>query len=188
VYHPHLLEKVLVGDILDLLESLIQAGEKYDCIVCNNVLEHVVDPVFLLNQLRKLMQPNGLVRIVVPNDGSWLQKKIVDKKMAVDNYWVCPPDHLSYFTTDALTKTVEACKFKVVDLLATFPVDIFLLNPHSNYQQIPHVGRECHFARVEFELALWKESLDKLISFRRGCAQAGVGRDLVLYASLLGDA
>jgi 2-polyprenyl-3-methyl-5-hydroxy-6-metoxy-1,4-benzoquinol methylase len=186
-YHPHLIDLVFVGDLFEVIDSLIKKGKKYDCIVCNNVLEHVIDPVQMLNELRKLLQSDGVLRVVVPNDSSWLQREIVNRGCAETNYWVCPPDHLNYFNVASLVKTIEKCQFRIIDVLGTFPIDVFLLNPDSNYQRQSELGRNCHFAKVAFETSLLKESLDNLIQFRRGCAQAGIGRDLVVYSMLMED-
>jgi hypothetical protein len=45
------------------------------------------------------------------------------------------------------------------------------------------LGRAAHFARVRFETTLARRSMDELLAFRRGCAAAGVGRTIVVYAS-----
>jgi 2-polyprenyl-3-methyl-5-hydroxy-6-metoxy-1,4-benzoquinol methylase len=180
-YHPHLKDKVLVGDVFESIEALIVENKKYDLVICNNVLEHVIDPLVLLNHIRKLLAPGGMARIVVPNDGSWLQQEIVNRDLAANDYWVCPPDHLNYFTVTSLSKTLRSSEFDIVDILGSFPIDFFLLNPDTNYQQTPGLGRNCHFARVAFEVALFRQSIQNLIEFRRGCAKAGIGRDLVVY-------
>jgi 2-polyprenyl-3-methyl-5-hydroxy-6-metoxy-1,4-benzoquinol methylase len=185
-YHPHLVGRVSAGDVFEAIEGLAARSNKFDLVVCNNVLEHVIDPVHLLQQLRQLLLPSGVARIVVPNDGSWLQHEIVDRKLAESDYWVCPPDHLNYFNVQSFVAILENAGLKVIDLLGTFPIDLFLLNPSSNYQQQPNNGRNCHFARVAFENSLWQRSASNAIEFRRGCGRAGIGRDLVAYCQLQG--
>jgi SAM-dependent methyltransferase len=46
-------------------ESLL--GERYDCVLSQDVLEHVEDPWPLLGVLRKLLAPGGLLAIGTPN-------------------------------------------------------------------------------------------------------------------------
>ena len=46
----------MTGDIFSLLETEIEAGNPYDVIWLQNVLEHVLDPLELLGQLRKLLR------------------------------------------------------------------------------------------------------------------------------------
>jgi 2-polyprenyl-3-methyl-5-hydroxy-6-metoxy-1,4-benzoquinol methylase len=183
-HHSHLIKEITVDDIFEAIESLIDNNIKYDLVVCNNVLEHVIDPLSLLAQIYQLLTPEGIIRLVVPNDYSWVQKEIVERGCAEDNYWVCPPDHLNYFTVNSLSNILSYSKFDIIDILGTFPIDFFLLNPDTNYQKNPLLGRNCHFAKVAFETALVKQSIEQSIEFRRGCAKANVGRDLVVYCRI----
>lgn len=41
--------------------------ERFDAIICSEVLEHVPEPKALLGQLRKLLKPGGLLIVTVPN-------------------------------------------------------------------------------------------------------------------------
>lgn len=47
-----------------LLENI---NIKYDYIICDNVLEHLVDPGLILNLLKDKLSPNGSVLVCVPN-------------------------------------------------------------------------------------------------------------------------
>ncbi len=44
-----------------------EPSEKYDYIFASYILEHVRDPVFLLNRIHDMLKPNGYLFIVVPN-------------------------------------------------------------------------------------------------------------------------
>lgn len=181
-FFPALAEHMKLGDAYDLLDAAIASGERYDLVICNNVLEHVRDPMGLLHRLRALVTPGGLARIAVPNDGSWLQDLIVERGTAKPEFWVAAPDHLNYFNTDNLPKALAAAGWDVVEHLAEYPVDLFLLNPDTNYMAERSLGRNCHFARVAFEMGLWKRrSLAAVVEFRRGCARAGIGRNQIAY-------
>lgn len=182
-FFPYLSEHLMLGDAFALLDQVIAAGETFDLVVCNNVLEHVIDPVGLLQRLRAIVAPEGLVRISVPNDGSWLQDEIVARGHADPRFWLAPPDHLNYFNSDTLPRAMAAHGWEVVEHLGEFPVDLFLLNPDTNYMRDRAKGRNCHFVRVAFEMGLWKQrSLDAVVEFRRGCVRAGIGRNQTVYA------
>lgn len=178
---PQLCRFVDATDIYDWLDGIDDHDERYDLITCNNVLEHVLDPLELLRGLRKLLNGDGVLRIAVPNDGSWIQRLVIDRSLAEPDFYVHPPEHLHYFTRDPLVRLAERAGYRVADLLGEFPVDIFLLNPDSNYQLDRGKGRNCHFARVAFERVLAQEGVEGLMAFRRGCAAAGIGRDLIVY-------
>jgi 2-polyprenyl-3-methyl-5-hydroxy-6-metoxy-1,4-benzoquinol methylase len=57
-------DEVLVGPAEETLELL---GEPFDTILCYDVLEHLVDPWTVLNQLRGLSVPGTRLHISVPN-------------------------------------------------------------------------------------------------------------------------
>jgi 2-polyprenyl-3-methyl-5-hydroxy-6-metoxy-1,4-benzoquinol methylase len=182
-FFPDLLPRLQFGDVYGLLDAELASGKTYDAIVCNNVLEHVLEPDKLLRGMRGLAGDGGVVRIQVPNDGSWLQQDIVRRKLAPLDFWVRVPEHLRYFTRDPLVALMERCGWKILDVLSGFPVDLFLLNPDSAYTLTPSLGRNCHFARVAFELGLWAQSIASVVEFRRACARSGIGRDLIVYAT-----
>jgi SAM-dependent methyltransferase len=179
---PELMDRLKTGDAFALLDQAIEAGERYDLVICNNVVEHVIDPPGLLQRLRRIVKPGGLLRLAAPNDGSWLQHEVVARGLAGPEFWLAPPEHLSYFTAESLGRVIENNGWTVAEMLAEFPVDLYALNPDSAYTRDPSKGRNCHFARVAFEMGLWRRGLDAVIDFRRACARAGIGRNLTAYA------
>jgi 2-polyprenyl-3-methyl-5-hydroxy-6-metoxy-1,4-benzoquinol methylase len=181
-YFPELLANVRQGDAIAYMELLAEQGQKFDLIIANNVIEHVIDPEKLVRLMQKILTPNGWIRIVAPNDGNWLQSLIINKGKAKENYYVCPPEHLHYFTKEPLEKLVNANGFKVETTIADFPIDIFVLNPDSNYYADGKKGKNCHQVRVMFELELAQHSIEKSIAYKKGCADAGIGRDVIVYA------
>ena len=187
-FFPALLDRVTIGDAFAELDLAIARGATFDLVICNNVLEHVLDPEGLLRRLRAIVAPGGMARIAAPNDGSWLHRDLVARGSAKADFWVVTPDHLNYFDTDSLPRILEANGWAVAELLGEFPIDLFLLNSEAAYLDQPAKGRAAHFARVAFESGLWKRrSIDAVLDFRRGCAAAGVGRNLVAYARPRGD-
>ena len=57
--NPDMLDNVDVGDIYEILSKYQEDQKKYDVIWLNNVLEHVLDPISLLNDLKKLTSRGG---------------------------------------------------------------------------------------------------------------------------------
>ncbi len=187
-FFPGLADKVRVGSLFRIIDEIRAAGTRYDVVVCNNVLEHVRDPSQLMSSIKELLNAGGVCRVVVPNDDSITHVEIVGRGLAPRDFWVCPPDHLNYFNVESLRRTLQESGFRVMDLLGDFPIELFLFNPDSNYQQERAKGKACHYARVRVENMLAAAALEKWLAFRRGCAQSGVGRNLIAYCTEKGTA
>lgn len=183
-FFASLASKVRVGSLFHIIDEIRAAGSKYDLVVCNNVLEHVGDPNKLMTSIKDLLNDGGVCRVVVPNDDSIMHAEIVRRGIAPPDFWVCPPDHLSYFNAESLRRILEKSGFRIRDLLGDFPIELFLFNPDSNYQQERAKGKACHFARVRVENMLAADSIEKWLAFRRGCAESGLGRTLVAYCTV----
>ena len=61
------LDRVLTEPVERALESL--EGERFDCVVCGDVLEHLADPWAVLRALAALLDEGGAVVASVPNAG-----------------------------------------------------------------------------------------------------------------------
>lgn len=183
-HFPYLTEKVTKGDIYKLLEDLILKGDKFDVIICNNVLEHVIDPLSFLGRFKSLCHDNTIVRIQVPNDFSWLQQNLKRDEMIKNEYWVSPPAHLSYFSNESLVKMLNSFDYGIIELLGDFPIELYLMNEKSNYNLDKSTGSAAHKARLYFDVNLFKASIEKYMAFRRGCGQSGVCRNLIAYCRI----
>jgi 2-polyprenyl-3-methyl-5-hydroxy-6-metoxy-1,4-benzoquinol methylase len=78
--NPQCLPDLITGDIYMGLKSLISQERKFTVIWASNVLEHVLDPVELLLELKHLLQPGGVLVIQVPNDFSFYQSFLLENK------------------------------------------------------------------------------------------------------------
>jgi hypothetical protein len=129
-----------------------------------------------------MLAPGGVVRVAMPNEASWIQSRAVALGHAEDQFWVMPPEHLNYFDVASGARILQHCGFSIADLLADFPIDMFLLSKDTAYTLNRCIGRAAHEVRLRFETELARRSIDQLIAFRKGCAAAGVGRNLIFYA------
>jgi SAM-dependent methyltransferase len=69
----------------------------YDAITCVDVIEHVNSPRNLINQMSKLLKPNGILIVVTPNSSSLLARIMGEK------WWHIRPDHFYYFSPHTLS-------------------------------------------------------------------------------------
>ena len=176
-FFPELLNDITQADIYDYIEAL---HECFDVIVLRNVIEHVPDPFALLSSLRPKVSSEGLIVFSFPNDFSLIQN--LSKKLGYTkkDFWFCPPDHLYYFNTETIKKFIKLLGFSICDMFSIFPVDLFLLHPGSHYVDLPDVGKLAHKARMEIELALWKQDEKKAINLFRQFAENGIGREITI--------
>ena len=182
-HNPRVAPYVSIGDAITDIESCIESHKRFNLINLGNVLEHVPDPIALLDRIQKLLLPDGLLRIVVPNDSSELQA-LLQQQGDLNFEWVHPPDHLSYFNFDNLPLVLEATGFKVVNMLADFPIELFLTNEHSNYIHDRCKGKAAHASRVMISKLIYQRGLDNYIKWSEGLAAAGIGRTCIAFASL----
>lgn len=150
----------------------------------SNVLEHVIDPIAILTDIRRnLKGRRTILRIVVPNDYSKFQTFLVERGMT-SNTWFVPPEHLSYFNRTSLLELLSHCGFNALSLQANFPIEIFLANPHSNYVRNRELGKGAHNARVAIQNFLISTDIDGYIKYAESAGNLGFGRDLVVYAAV----
>ncbi len=74
---------------LDVNQPLPFDNATYDLIWCSEVIEHLIDPVFSVNEMRRVLKPDGRLIITTPNSYAWFfrlfsivglsQKKIQNK-------------------------------------------------------------------------------------------------------------
>lgn len=82
--------------------TIEQVQGNYDVITMNNVLEHVPDPDTILKNIKRLLKPEGVAIIGVPNDTSLLFKLFKNKWSELDL-----PRHLFLFNKNVLEKYAE---------------------------------------------------------------------------------
>jgi len=131
-------------------EELVASGEKYDAVICSEVLEHLNDPGSLLDVLYQTLTDNGKLIVTVPNGkgpresfvtkpilrmrrkNNWIWKLIVWIKKslgysgttvqsAADNL-----DHIQFFSKKDLEKLSQLHGFKITGFgKANFVEDVF---------------------------------------------------------------
>lgn len=98
---------VLIASSLDELRRL--TGDGFDCVTLFEVLEHVSEPRDLLDALRSLMLPEGLLLIETPNCSGISVPRSFD-----DFHKVQPLEHVNHFTPKTLKAICEHAGFVAV--------------------------------------------------------------------------
>jgi 2-polyprenyl-3-methyl-5-hydroxy-6-metoxy-1,4-benzoquinol methylase len=83
-------------------------GERFEAIVFQHSLEHVVEPVPTLEEARQLLAPGGVLAIAVPNWSSW-QRRLFGNRWAMLDL----PRHQQHFSPRALTRLAAGLGLEV---------------------------------------------------------------------------
>ncbi len=154
---------------------------QFDVVHMHEVLEHLPDPKQLLTLALDLLVPGGLVCVVVPNDFNPLQRLLQDH-FDYRPWWVSPPVHVNYFNFRSLEKLMTSLGLEVVDEMATFPLELFLLMG-DDYVGNDALGRVCHRKRAQLELNLKAAGQDQnRRKIYRELARYGIGREALILA------
>ena len=110
-------DDVLEGSVEQVLPALA-AEEPFDCIVCNDVLEHLVDPWAVLRALRPLLAPGGCVVVSLPNIRYWPTASALlwHGSWQYQNDGVLDRTHLRFFTRSSLPALFEPAGFQLVQV------------------------------------------------------------------------
>jgi len=152
----------------------------FDVIHASMVLEHVPDPISFVEDMKKLLKPNGVVAIFCPNDYNPLQE-ILQKKLKFKPWWVVPTHHLNYFDVFSMKKLLTKTGLDVVESIGTFPMEFFPLSG-LNYVGDNEMGRKCHKTRKVFEMNMYKHGTDLLNSLYASLIEKNMGREFFIIA------
>lgn len=102
---------VVAGDLL----ALQAANESFDVVLMSHLIEHVDDPIGILDRVRDLLKPGGLVLLSLPN------YRCIERRIFGANWYPwCLPVHLYHFDTRSIRRAAEMAGLKV-DRVAYLP-------------------------------------------------------------------
>lgn len=106
------LDYVLCGSFDEKLNLPIR---KFDCIIFNDVLEHMVDPFTALIYCKKLLRKDGVVVSSIPNvryfDTMW--DLIVNKDWQYADCGILDRTHLRFFTYRSILSTFQELGYQI---------------------------------------------------------------------------
>jgi ubiquinone/menaquinone biosynthesis C-methylase UbiE len=139
----HILEKIMSGNLhgIDISEIQIERAQKrlkgkvklskapgekipypdnhFDSVLCSEVIEHVLDPVEVLTEIKRVMKKGGILSLSIPNEDvinkakKFLKKtgliKLIDNTKNTDGWEIGTKDnldewHLHNFSLDLIKK------------------------------------------------------------------------------------
>ena len=108
------LDKVLTSDVETALAKLPPHG--FDCVVFNDVLEHLVDPGAVLQRSRELLTAGGLIVCSIPNVRYFqnLWNLLAHKQWRYEDEGILDRTHLRFFTERSIRDMFDEHGFELV--------------------------------------------------------------------------
>ena len=168
----------VVNDLFTL--SAARPHGTFDAVSLNLVLEHLRDPIGIIEDVKSLMNPGGILFLTSPNDFNPYQE-LLWKHAGFSPWWVVPKHHLNYFSTASIQEFCTRRGFDVLHVEAGYPIEQFLLSGR-NYVGNGPLGRECHKERKAFESQLLMHDPKTAKALYLSWGKAGIGREFVIVA------
>jgi SAM-dependent methyltransferase len=107
----------------------IVGPNRFDCVVSDQVFEHMLDPVDTLRSLKPVLADGGVVIFRFPNEGSWRRKaELAWARLRRNNrplsYFI---DHWNYFNEQAARKCFSAADYEVLRVKKDLSLHGFLV-------------------------------------------------------------
>jgi 2-polyprenyl-3-methyl-5-hydroxy-6-metoxy-1,4-benzoquinol methylase len=100
------------------LEQAAFNDNEFDVVTAFDVLEHIFEPKNFIKEIKRILKPNGLVFLYVPN-----LESASFHLMKENSHFIWPTHHLTYFTPETLNNFMKKLEFQVV-FLETKGLDI----------------------------------------------------------------
>lgn len=110
-------DRVIDGDLREVLPELEREGERFDAIVFADVLEHLEDPVSALDAARRLASPGARLLVSVPNVGHLsIVRDLVAGRFDPIPAGLTDAGHLRWFTRSFLAETIAEAGWTLASL------------------------------------------------------------------------
>lgn len=115
------LDHVIEGTFPDCIE---QIDRRFDCIICNDVLEHMVDPWQAASELASLLMPGGALVVSIPNirNLGTLSQLVFKGRWDYVSAGVLDRTHLRFFTRATTIEMVESAGLRVDLVQGAWPL------------------------------------------------------------------
>lgn len=107
------IDRVLIGTYDEVIEDIPE--NYFDLIVCNDVIEHMVDHDLFFNSIKTKMTKNGALIASIPNVRyvTNLYKLLIDKDWQYTDHGILDRTHLRWFTKKSLIRTANKHDFNI---------------------------------------------------------------------------
>lgn len=120
----------------EFLEDVRFPEGSFEVVTLFDVLEHVPEPRLLLAEIRRILAPNGVLMVQMPNLDSFMAR------ITGSNWqWLTPPDHLYHFTPGTLRRILQESGFSINKFVTWDSLEDISYNLYSAYLPNNILGR-----------------------------------------------
>lgn len=125
------------GSIEDL-EVQNKIKNKYDVIICADVLEHLVEPEIVLNFLKTRLEKDGILLVSIPNVAYWGMRVhlMFSGDFSYHDSGLMDRTHLRFFSFNNFKDLLKKSSFKIVDY---YPAEV-RVPLQLSLQKVPVLG------------------------------------------------
>ena len=138
-------------------------SEQFDCVICSHVLEHLHQPMDLLERIKQVLKPGGYVLLVLPNSLSTV-------RMQFGKYWrgLESPRHLGIPSSFSILNTMRRVGFDAV-LMNTSHKETYAESERIARQNHAPTTREIplselHIRTQPFNSHIWDSDFTKILA------------------------
>ncbi|MBD3221949.1 methyltransferase domain-containing protein [bacterium] len=108
------LDEVRCGDALELVDGL--PDDHFDCVVMNDILEHMAEPEALLRAVRRVLAPGGRLVASIPNVRHFphLYDLVVRGAWEYGDEGILDRTHLRFFTRTSIQGMFARCGYRLL--------------------------------------------------------------------------
>ena len=144
------IDKVVVGDINILIDNLPKAY--FECVVFNDLLEHIADPFNLLVKTKNIITEDGVIVCSLPNVRYFevLIDLLIFKQWRYTDRGILDKTHLMFFTKKSIEDSLknsgfEILKMKGINAVNSLKFDIFNLATFGIFNDTKYFQFACVF-------------------------------------------
>ena len=115
------IDRVIVGTYPECRDEI---DRRFSCIVCNDVLEHMVDPWTASAELVGLLEPGGILVASLPNvrNLATIYRLVLKGRWDYVDSGVLDRTHLRFFTPATMVEMIEAAGLRVESVSGSWPL------------------------------------------------------------------
>lgn len=115
------LDNVIIGDVNVVMNQV--PDHYFDCISCNDVLEHLLDPYSVLGMLKSKLSAGGVIVCSLPNVRYWdnLKNLLLRKQWKYMDHGILDRTHLRFFTELSMRDMFDSLGFDILRMEGITP-------------------------------------------------------------------